>query len=104
MNEVTCIVCPVGCKIRVDIKGNKCKQGIDYATSEALNPKRVLTTSVLVEDGEWPLVSVKTEPVPKGKIFSILEKIKKMRVKAPINCGDILGEIDNISVIATRKA
>ena len=97
--QITCIVCPIGCKIMVNKKGdkveicsgNKCKKGIDYATYEALDPRRVLTTSVLVEDGEWPLVSVKSsKPIPKEKIFDILKEIKKVKIKAPVKLGYII--------------
>ena len=101
--EITCIVCPIGCKIlvrksgdKIDIcKGNRCKKGTDYAIYEALDPRRVLTTSVLVENGEWPLVSVKSsEPVPKNKIFEVLKKIKEIKVNAPVKVGEII--IENI--------
>ena len=112
--EITCIVCPIGCKIlvRTDgssfelIGGNKCKQGIEYAKSEVLDPRRVLTSSILVENGEWPLVSVKTsKPVPKNKIIDVLSEIKKIKVKAPVKPGQIL--IKNVvqagaDVIATK--
>ena len=112
--EITCIVCPIGCKMfvktdgkKVDIcEGNKCKRGIDYATHEALDPRRMLTTSIFVEGGEWPLVSVKSsQPVPKEKIFYVLEGIKKSKTKAPVKLGQIL--IKNISdtrldIIATK--
>jgi len=112
--EITCIICPIGCKILVKtdkknckiVGGNRCKKGIDYAKNEATNPQRILTTSVAVENGGWPLVSVKTsQPVPKEKIFHILEEIKKMSVKAPIKNGDII--IKNIlstgaDVVATK--
>lgn len=112
--EVTCIVCPIGCKILVKtngkkadiLKGNKCKRGIDYAINEALDPRRMLTTLVLVESGEWPLVSVKsTQPVPKEKVFSVLKEIKKTRVKAPAKSGQII--IKNagntgIDIVATK--
>lgn len=112
--EIACIVCPIGCKILVKIdgkqfktlKGNKCKSGIEYAKDEVLNPKRMMTTSVLVEAGEWPLVSVKTsQPAPKEKLFSILEEIKKTTVKAPVKSGQIV--IKNVAhtdidIIATK--
>ena len=84
--EITCIVCPIGCKILVKtdgksfecLDGYKCKKGIEYAHSEALDPRRMLTSSILVKGGEWPLVSVKTsKPVPKNKIFSILKIMRK---------------------------
>ena len=79
--EITCIVCPIGCKIlvRTDGKqfevcnGNKCIKGVEYARAEALDPKRMLTSSVLVNNGEWPLVSVKSsKQIPKNKIFQVL--------------------------------
>ena len=80
--EITCIVCPIGCKILVEtdgkhiknLDGNKCKHGIDYAEHEALDPRRMLTTSVFVDGGEWPLVSVKSaKSVPKEKIFNVVK-------------------------------
>ena len=112
---VTCIVCPIGCKIlvRTDGKhfeicnGNKCKKGIEYARSEALDPRRILTSSILVNNGEWPLVSVKSSsPVPKNKIFQVLEFIKKAKVDAPVTLGqNILKNVANtkINIIATKS-
>ncbi|EMR73672.1 uncharacterized protein with conserved CXXC pairs [Thermoplasmatales archaeon SCGC AB-539-N05] len=112
--KITCIVCPIGCKILVTIDGKqleilegyKCKKGIDYARHEALNPRRMLTTSVLVEGGRWPLVSVKSsQPVPKEKIFSILKEIKKTRIKTPVKSGqEILNNVANTDIdIVTTK-
>jgi CxxC motif-containing protein len=113
-NEITCIVCPIGCKILVitdDKKfnictGNKCKRGIEYAINEALDPRRMLTTSIYVKGGVWPLVSVKSsQPVPKDKIVQVLKEIKKAKTKAPIKSGQILiKDIANIKIdiIATK--
>ena len=113
--KITCIICPIGCKILVKIEGreckiiggNKCKEGVDYARNEALDPRRVLTTSVLVEGGDWPLVSVKTsDPVPKEKVFSVLKEIKKTVVNAPVKSGQtIIKNIANtgIDIVATKK-
>ena len=112
--EITCIVCPIGCKIVVEsdgtradiLEGSKCKKGVDYAINEALDPRRMLTTSVLVDDGEWPLVSVKSsQPVPKAKLFTVLKEIKRTRVKAPVRSGQVL--IKNVvqtdvDIIATK--
>lgn len=111
--EITCIICPIGCKILVQKKasipiclGNKCKKGIDYALAEALNPQRMLTTSIRVTHGTWPLVSVKTtQPLPKHQIFQVLDEIKKRTVKAPIQIGDILIKNvakTNIDIVATK--
>jgi len=112
--EITCIICPLGCNIIVEtdgssfkaISGYKCKRGVEYAKSEALDPKRMITSSVLVVDGEWPLVSVKSsKPIPKDKLFSILEEIKKTRVKAPVKIGQVI--IKNVAktdidIVATK--
>jgi CxxC motif-containing protein len=112
--EITCIVCPIGCKILVKtdgttvniLKGYKCKQGVEYARNEALDPRRVLTTSILVDGGAWPLVSVKSSrPVPKEKLFAVLKEIRKMRVKAPVESGQVL--IKNVAdtdidIVATK--
>ena len=65
--KITCIVCPIGCKILVKTKGkklelvdgSKCKRGVEYARSEALDPRRTLTSSILVINGEVPLINVK---------------------------------------------
>jgi len=112
--EITCIVCPIGCKIIVKtdgsfceiLSGNKCKRGVEYAISEALDPRRMLTTSVLVNNGDWPLVSVKSsKPVPKEKIFSILKEIQKTKINAPVTTGQII--INNVAstgidIVATK--
>ncbi len=97
--EVTCIICPIGCKIlvRMDgsklevLRGYKCKKGIEYARNETLDPRRMLTTSVLVKNGDWPLVSVKSsQPIPKEKLFFVLQKIQKAAVNAPVTLGEIV--------------
>jgi CxxC motif-containing protein len=113
--EITCIICPIGCKILVRsdgtrfelIDGNKCKKGIDYARTEALDPRRMLTSSVLVKNGEWPLVSVKSsEPIPKEKVFSVLKEIKRIAVNAPVKSGQtIIKNVSNtrINIVATKS-
>jgi CxxC motif-containing protein len=113
--EITCIVCPIGCKIlvRTDGKhfelldGNKCKKGIDYAKNETLNPRRMLTSSILVINGEWPLVSVKSsKPVPKNKVYQVLNEIKKATVNAPVKSGQLIirnSAKTNIDIIATKS-
>jgi CxxC motif-containing protein len=113
--KITCILCPIGCKILVKIKdgecriidGSKCKKGEEYAINEILNPKRILTTSILIENGVWPLVSVRsTDLIPKEKLFHVLKEIKKKKIQAPVKSGHII--IKNvaetgINIIATKS-
>jgi len=82
--EITCIICPIGCKILVNaektrfkiLKGNKCKKGVEYARNEVFDPRRVVTSSVLVKEGEWLLVSVKsTRPIPKETTKTITHRV-----------------------------
>jgi len=64
------------------------------------DPRRTIATSVRVEDGEIPLVSVKIDrPIPKNKIFDVMREIKKLKLKAPIRSGTIL-----ISKVAGTEA
>ena len=113
--EITCIVCPIGCKIlvRTDgthfelLDGNKCKKGVDYARNEALDPRRMLTSSVLVKNGKWPLVSVKSsQAVPKDKVFSVLKEIKQLTINAPVKSGQLVIKNvanTNIDIVATKS-
>ena len=96
--NITCIVCPMGCPLQVTklengykVEGNTCKRGIKYAQEELTNPKRVITTTVKLENSYLNLLPVKTEDsVPKGMIFEIMEELDKIKVSAPIKVGDII--------------
>lgn len=115
IKKLTCISCPIGCELSVsldengkiiDIEGNRCPRGEEYAISEITDPKRILPISVKVENGEMELVSAKTDkPVPKKRLNEIIDYIKKLKVKAPIKRGDVI--VKNIletgaNLIATR--
>ena len=44
--ELTCIVCPRGCRLTIDdnlnVTGNSCPRGAQYAKDEMTNPKRMI--------------------------------------------------------------
>ena len=95
MKEFTCIICPRGCRLSVDdnmnVTGNFCPRGKQYAISELTNPVRTITSSVRVNNREDLLVSVKTSgSIPKGKIFEVMEEINKLSVSAPTRIGDVV--------------
>ena len=84
--SLTCINCPLGCEVTVhflengemQVSGNSCPRGEIYAKKEVTAPERIVTSSVRVSGGERPVVSVKTkETIPKGKIFDVMEEIRK---------------------------
>lgn len=104
LRTFTCIMCPQGCDITAElaenterageilqISGNRCPKGKEYVTQEILSPMRNIATSVLVEGGELPLASVRlTRPIPKARIFDVMEEIRRVRVTAPVMEGDIV--------------
>jgi CxxC motif-containing protein len=115
LKNYTCIICPNGCEIQVEVKNNEiisikgalCPKGQEYVKQELTNPKRNIASSVLVENGELPLVSVRLDQaIPKNRIFDVMGEIKKIHVKAPVDAGQIL--IKNVlglgsNVIATKN-
>lgn len=111
--DIRCIVCPTGCLVHVKnvngeliIEGHLCKRGEECAREEFIAPKRILTTTMRVENGFLPLVPVRSDnPIPKEKLEETLKQIAKNTVKAPIKMGDILIEkvLDlDINIIASR--
>lgn len=106
---MVCIICPKGCKITVELQGNEvrqvtgysCKRGKEYGQAEAVHPVRSVTSTVLVKGGARRLVPVKTErSIPKEKIFDCMEAIRKLKVEAPVQIGQVLLE----DIAGTRVA
>lgn len=54
IKNLTCINCPVGCSLKVEmdgshvtrVSGNTCRRGEVYARKEVTNPTRIVTTTV----------------------------------------------------------
>lgn len=115
LKEFTCIVCPNGCDIEVtvaadgtivSIAGAGCQGGVNYVKQEITDPHRTFASSVPVTGGELPLASVRlNRPVPKNRIFDVMEEIRKISLTAPVHSGDMV--IHNVlglnsDVIATK--
>ena len=112
---ITCINCPVGCRMTValteagaflSVTGNTCIRGAAYAKQECTMPLRMITAVIPVQGSSTPL-SVKTSrPVPKQKIAAIMPELSKVRVAAPVRIGDVIiaDVLDSGSdIIATRS-
>jgi CxxC motif-containing protein len=112
--EMICIGCPMGCYLTVDydgtkildVNGNRCKVGLQYAEKEISNPERILTTSVKVRKGNLPLVSVRSDkPIPKSRIFDAMNLLAKVEVEAPIKIHEpiIQSIFPGVNIVATKN-
>ena len=111
MKEIICITCPKGCHLKVDeesfaVTGNACPRGAVYGANELRSPVRVVTSTVIVDDPARRLPVKTDRPIPKGKMFEVMEEIAKVKVHAPISVGQIL--IPNVAgtdgnVVATKE-
>lgn len=95
--ELTCIVCPRGCQMTVEIgdeisvSGNLCPRGKVYAQNECVNPQRTVTSTVRTSDGG--VVAVKTEgTIPKAKMMECMEIINSIVLELPVKVGDVACE------------
>ena len=111
---ITCINCPVGCRMTVtlsgngdfaEVTGNTCLRGASYARQECIQPERMITAVIPVDGSSTPL-SVKTSrPVPKSLIAAVMRELGHVRISVPVSAGqvilpDILGTGSDI--VATR--
>ncbi len=109
--ELTCIVCPMGCSITVEIEsgavksifGNTCRRGEEYAKNECTNPKRTVTSTVKCSNGR--VVSVKTDKaIPKENMKDCIKIINNKVAHLPISIGDVI--IENVfgaNIVATSN-
>ena len=109
MRELTCVECPMGCKITANLNGEKyefsgfgCPRGKMYAENEVVDPKRVVTSTVkLIGGGVLP---VKTDkPVSKKDMFKVMEVINSITVSAPVKTGDVIkSDVYGANIISAR--
>ena len=114
IRELTCIVCPKGCQLKVELDDNKkvlsvtghtCKRGEAYANTECTAPMRTITSTAAVIGGG--VVPVKTDrTVPKEMMFDCMKVINAARVAPDAKLGTVV--VENIlgtgaNVITTRN-
>jgi CxxC motif-containing protein len=98
LQELICITCPKGCVTKVwkekgDIKieGKICKNGKAYIKQEYIEPKRMLTSTVVVERSTVKRLPVRTrEAIPKKKLFAAMDQLCEIRVTPPVRIGDVV--------------
>jgi len=111
--EITCITCPLGCRIRIETEngehvfhGSKCQRGKEFAQAEITFPVRSLTTTVRTIFPDMPVLPVRTNgEIPKGKITEIIRELANVTITEKIGIGetivaDVLGT--GCDIVATR--
>jgi len=110
MKEFICIECPKGCHLSIDdnlnVTGNTCIRGKNYAINEVTCPKRVITSTVILKSEIISRLPVMSEQeIPKEKMFDVIAALNKVVVKAPVKCRDIIVKDvcgTGVNIIATR--
>ena len=96
--DITCIVCPRGCRMTVNnidgqyiVEGNSCIRGSKYGIDEVTNPRRVITSTVRLNGSYLNMLPVKTAgSIPKDMMFDIMKVLAEIRVTTPVNVGDVI--------------
>ncbi len=112
MTQITCILCPKGCRLKVDeendykVTGYSCEKGKAYGRDELMHPVRVVTSTVRAEGGAHHRCPVKTNgSIPRDKMFDAMRLLDGIVLESPVKRGqvvvkDILGT--GIDFVATR--
>lgn len=99
IKKLTCIECPKGCALTVNVEncrvtevsGNECPRGQVYAESEIENPVRILTSTAPAIGLSLKMLPVRTDkPIPKHRMEEAAREIKKIRIRKPLRAGDII--------------
>ena len=135
MKQITCLFCPLGCRLtienkpghesavdqkisldfcivetkeRLQLSGNKCTKGVEFAIAELTSPTRSLATTVRTVFPKMPVLPVKTSAdVPKEKIFLIISELSRIIINRRVGIGETI--IENIletgcDIIVTSNA
>ncbi|MEM7736766.1 MAG: DUF1667 domain-containing protein [Deinococcota bacterium] len=110
-----CIGCPLGCRLEVEedaahviveVRGFSCKKGDKFARQEHLDPRRMVTTTVRIENGLWKRLPVRTkEAIPKDKVLELCQTLRTLTLQAPVQMGDVIlpNALDTgVDVVASR--
>jgi CxxC motif-containing protein len=118
--ELTCITCPMGCRLTVErspeggadgelsVSGNRCPRGAAYAREELLAPKRTVTATCRAAGGSAGIRRVPCRtaaPFPKERVGELLAAIYRLETRLPVERGSVLMRDAlglGIDVVATR--
>lgn len=113
-HELTCIVCPRGCRIQVweeegvhRCEGNQCIRGEVYAIQEVTEPRRMFTSTVQLKGSRLkrcPVVS--SSAIRKEDIFKLVDILENVVLEAPVALNQVVIENvlkSGVDIIASRS-
>jgi CxxC motif-containing protein len=116
IKKMTCIECPQGCQLSIDIEGchvsnvagAKCPKGKAYAISEIEFPARIITSTIRTKGMDLKFVPVRTDkPIPKELIAKAMERINGIVLSKTVVAGSVV-EVGfmgtDAKLISTRRA
>jgi CxxC motif-containing protein len=112
IKNLICIQCPRGCHLSIDdetleVNGNFCPRGANYAKTEITDPQRTITSTVKVVGGEIQRCSVRSSaPIKKGLMMDVMKEINRVSLQAPIEMNQVV--IRNVlntgvDILSTKK-
>lgn len=98
MKTIVCITCPRGCTMQVNcaneeiqVVGNFCKRGEEFAGAELTNPMRTICSTVRTTFAEAPVLPCRVSAdIPKSEIWNVMKEINKVVVSSPIRRGEVI--------------
>ncbi|MFP4377508.1 MAG: DUF1667 domain-containing protein [Spirochaetales bacterium] len=97
--ERTCIVCPIGCRLHIEVKddgtldvsGNRCKRGEAYAREEYEDPRRIVTATCAIDGGTVLRMPVRSSGgVPVDRLTAFINEVYQLRLDAPVSRGETI--------------
>lgn len=94
-----CTKCEKNCSLSVvwygneitSVTGHQCPLGLDFARSQVIVEKAVVSTTIRVEGAIMPLLPVRTDkPVDKSRTLELIREAGKLVVKAPVRNGQVV--------------
>lgn len=95
MKELTCIICPNGCTLSIDdelnVSGNLCPRGKEFALNEIKDPKRSITTTCKTIFKNVPVIAVRSDgEVRKDDVIKVIDEINKVVIDSKMKIGDVV--------------
>ena len=114
-HDFVCINCPLSCSLELteedgevlEVSGADCNVGEKYAVEEFKDPRRTVSTTVMVRGGVLPLLPVvSAATIPKTMVKEAVRALAGVVVDAPVADGqviypDILGT--GVDIVSSRR-